>query len=180
MTKLPETVLVPIKDVKPNPENPRVIKSDKFKSLVKSITEFPEMLQLRPIIVNSEMFVLGGNMRLRACQDAGLKQVPIIIADNLSEEQQREFIVKDNVGAGEWDWDALADKWDLQDIAEWGLNIPDVDAKVESEKRVIPDAVKSNIMVTIPIENKTEFLMEVMPIIEKFGGSFLENDSSTY
>ena len=102
-----KTELVKIKEVKANPSNPRVIKNDKFKKLVNSIKEFPEMLELRPIVVNEENIVLGGNMRLKACKEAGLKEVHIIKASNLTEEQQREFIVKDNVGFGEWDWDLL-------------------------------------------------------------------------
>ena len=110
--------IVKIGEVKPNPTNPRVIKDDKFKKLVKSIQEFPQMLQLRPIVVNDEMIVLGGNMRLRACKEARLKEVPIIKASDLTEQQQKEFIIKDNVGFGEWDWDALANEWDENDIAE--------------------------------------------------------------
>jgi DNA modification methylase len=113
---------VKIGDVKTNPNNPRIIKDDKFKKLVKSIKEFPQMLELRPIVVNTEMIVLGGNMRLKACKEAGLKEVPIIMADELTEEQQKEFIVKDNVGFGEWDWDVLANEWDAVQLEEWGLD----------------------------------------------------------
>ena len=94
---------VKISEVKSNPNNPRLIKDEKFAKLVKSIKEFPEMLELRPIVVNSDMVVLGGNMRLKACKEAGLKEVPIIKADDLTDEQQKEFIIKDNVGFGEWD-----------------------------------------------------------------------------
>ena len=113
---------VKISEVKSNPNNPRIIKDDKFKKLVKSIKEFPQMLELRPIVVNTEMIVLGGNMRLKACKEAGLKEVPIIMADELTEEQQKEFIVKDNVGFGEWDWDLLANEWDAVQLEEWGLD----------------------------------------------------------
>jgi len=113
---------VKIGEVKSNPNNPRIIKDDKFKKLVKSIQEFPQMLELRPIVVNAEMIVLGGNMRLKACKEAGLKEVPIIMADELTEEQQKEFIVKDNVGFGEWDWDVLANEWDAVQLEEWGLD----------------------------------------------------------
>jgi DNA modification methylase len=113
---------VKISEVKSNPNNPRIIKDDKFKKLVKSIQEFPQMLELRPIVVNTEMIVLGGNMRLKACKEAGLKEVPIIMADELTEEQQKEFIVKDNVGFGEWDWDVLANEWDAVQLEEWGLD----------------------------------------------------------
>jgi ParB-like chromosome segregation protein Spo0J len=123
-----KTQTVPINEVKSNPNNPRIIKDDKFKKLVASIKELPQMLQLRPIVVNEDMVVLGGNMRLKACKEAGLKEIPIIKATDLSEEQQRAFIIKDNVGFGEWDWDALANEWDAEQLEEWGLDIPNMDA----------------------------------------------------
>jgi len=116
--------IVPITQVVPNTSNPRIIKDDKFKKLVKSIKDFPEMLNLRPIVVDKDMVVLGGNMRLKACQAAGLKEVPIIVADQLTPEQQAEFIIKDNVGFGEWDWDILANEWDETFLQEWGLDLP--------------------------------------------------------
>jgi len=109
--------------IKGNPNNPRIIKNDKFKKLVKSIQEFPEMLKLRPIVVDEDMMVLGGNMRLKASKDAGLKEVWIEIAEGLTEEQKKEFIVKDNVGFGEWEWDMLANEWDSVQLAEWGLDV---------------------------------------------------------
>jgi len=115
---------VRITEVIANPNNPRVIRDDKFKKLVKSINEFPEMLELRPIVVNDDMVVLGGNMRLKACKEAGLKEVHIIKASNLSEAQQAEFIIKDNVGFGEWDWDMLANEYDEKDLKDWGLDLP--------------------------------------------------------
>jgi ParB-like chromosome segregation protein Spo0J len=116
--------LVKISDVKTNPNNPRIIKDDKLAKLVKSIQEFPEMLKLRPIVVNDEMIVLGGNMRLKACKEAGLKEVHIIKVSDFTEAQQREFIIKDNVGFGEWDWDIISNEWDADEVAEWGLDIP--------------------------------------------------------
>ena len=108
---------VKISKVKGNPSNPRVIKNDKFKKLVKSIQEFPQMLKLRPIVVDEDMMVLGGNMRLRASKSAGLKEVWIEIAEGLTEEQKKEFIVKDNVGFGEWEWDILGNEWDSVQLA---------------------------------------------------------------
>jgi hypothetical protein len=114
---------VKISKVKGNPSNPRIIKNDKFKKLVKSIQEFPEMLKLRPIVVDEDMMVLGGNMRLKASKDAGLKEVWIDIAEGLTEEQKKEFIVKDNVGFGEWEWDMLGNEWDSVQLAEWGLDV---------------------------------------------------------
>jgi hypothetical protein len=121
---------VPINTVKANPNNPRIIKDDKFAKLVKSINEFPQMLKLRPIVVNDDMVVLGGNMRLKACKEAGLKEIPIIKASELTEQQQKEFIVKDNVGYGEWDWNDLANNWDSEQLIDWGLDIPGFDAEV--------------------------------------------------
>ena len=115
---------VKTKDIIPNTENPRIIKDDKFKKLVQSIKDFPEMLEIRPIVVNNEMMILGGNMRLKAIQEIGLKEVPIIKAENLTEQQQREFLIKDNVGFGEWDWDALANDWEYKELVDWALDVP--------------------------------------------------------
>ena len=125
---------VKIINVQPNPNNPRTIKGHKFDKLVKSIKEFPEMLDLRPIVVNDDMVVLGGNMRLRACIEAGLSEVPIIRASNLTEEQQKEFIIKDNSSFGEWDWDALANEYDTQDLLEWGMDFPEDWAQLDEEE----------------------------------------------
>jgi hypothetical protein len=115
--------IVKTKDIIANENNPRVIKDDKFRKLVQSIKDFPQMLNLRPIVVNDEMVVLGGNMRLRAVQEVGLKEVPIIKASDLTEEQQKEFIIKDNVGFGEWDWDVLANEWEPELLSAWGLDV---------------------------------------------------------
>lgn len=113
-----------ITEIKPNPNNPRIIKDDKFKKLVKSIKDFPQMLELRPIVIDENNVVLGGNMRLKACIEAGLTDVPVKQAADLTEEQKKEFIVKDNVGYGEWDWDDLANNWDSEILKEWALDIP--------------------------------------------------------
>ncbi len=112
-----------INKLKPNQANPRIIKDKKFKKLIKSIKEFPEMLDLRPIVVAEDMTILGGNMRYKACIDAGLKEVPVTIAKGLTDAQKQEFIVKDNVGFGEWEWDMLANEWDSVQLAEWGLDV---------------------------------------------------------
>lgn len=111
--------------IRPNPNNPRTIKDEKFKKLVKSIQDFPKMLEIRPIVVNSDMIVLGGNMRLKACKEAGLKEVPIVLADDLTEDEQKQFIIKDNVGFGDWDWEQLASQWDTEELQAWGLDVPD-------------------------------------------------------
>jgi hypothetical protein len=122
---------VKISEIKLNPNNPRLIKDDKFKKLVQSIKDFPEMLDIRPIVVNSDMIILGGNMRFKACKEAGLKEVPIIVADNLTEEQQREFLIKDNTSGGEWDFEMLANEWDVEELKEWGLDVPTFDPDVD-------------------------------------------------
>ena len=131
-----------ITEIKSNPNNPRLIKDHKFKQLVKSIQDFPQMLELRPIVIDENNMVLGGNMRLRACLEAGLTDVPVIHANNLSEEKKKEFIVKDNVGFGEWDWDDLANNWDALELTEWGLDIPNFETEVlEAEENdfAVPD-----------------------------------------
>jgi hypothetical protein len=111
-----------INEVKLNPNNPRLIKDDKFKKLVQSIKDFPEMLSIRPIVVNKDMIILGGNMRFRACKEAGITEIPVIVTD-LSEDKQREFLIKDNISGGEWDWDLLANEWDNEELVEWGLDV---------------------------------------------------------
>jgi len=116
---------VKINQIKVNPNNPRFIKDDKFKNLVKSIKEFPEMLSLRPVVVNKDMIILGGNMRFKAAKEAGLKEIPILIANNITEEQEREFLIKDNTSGGDWDWDILANEWDADELNDWGLETPD-------------------------------------------------------
>jgi ParB-like chromosome segregation protein Spo0J len=120
--------LVKISEVKPNPKNPRIIKDGKFNKLVTSIKEFPDMLNKRPLIVftdvDNKYVVLGGNMRLKACKEIGLKEIPIIVADEWTEEQKNEFLIKDNVGFGEWDWDSLANEWDVEKLDDWGLDVP--------------------------------------------------------
>jgi site-specific DNA-methyltransferase (adenine-specific) len=118
------TQKVTIKEVIPNKSNPRIIKDDKFKKLVQSIKDFPQMLEIRPIVVDENNIILGGNMRFKACIEAGLKEVFIIKANDLTEEQKHEFIVKDNVGFGEWDWDVLANEWDTEKLEDWGLDLP--------------------------------------------------------
>lgn len=141
--------MISIGKIKSNPNNPRIIKDDKFAKLVNSIKGFPKMLELRPIVVNDDMIVLGGNMRLKACKEAGLKEVPVIKASDLTEEQQREFIIKDNVGFGEWDWEMIANEWDAEQVTEWGLDIPDfkpVEADAVEDDYEVPDEIKTDIV----------------------------------
>jgi hypothetical protein len=117
-----------ISEVKLNPNNPRLIKDDKFKKLVQSVKDFPEMLNIRPIVVNQDMIILGGNMRYKACKEAGLKEVPVIVTD-LTEEQQKEFLIKDNTSGGEWDWEVLANEWDSEQLEAWGFDLPIFDTE---------------------------------------------------
>ena len=131
--------------IKPNPNNPRIIKDDKFKKLVQSIKDFPQMLELRPIVIDENNIVLGGNMRLKACQELGLKDVPTIFAKDLTEDQKKEFIIKDNVGFGEWNWDELANDWDEELLVEWGLDLPigqQIDELEDGEEILLEQAIQ--------------------------------------
>jgi ParB-like chromosome segregation protein Spo0J len=119
---------VKISQIKPNPKNPRVIKDDKFNKLLQSIKDFPQMLEKRPLVCftdkDKKLVVLGGNMRLKAAQEIGLKELPVMLADDWTEDQKNKFLIKDNVNFGEWDWDELANEWDSDQLTEWGLEIP--------------------------------------------------------
>jgi hypothetical protein len=125
--------IVKISAIKANSKNPRQIKDDKFKKLVQSIRDFPDMLNKRPLIcftdVDKKYVVLGGNMRLKAAQEVGLKEMPIILADDWTQEQKDEFLIKDNVGFGEWNWDELANEWDSELLDNWGLDVPNFDTE---------------------------------------------------
>lgn len=158
---------VPINTVKANPNNPRIIKDDKFAKLVKSISDFPQMLNLRPIVVNDDMVVLGGNMRLKACKEAGLTDIPIIKASELTEQQQKEFIVKDNVGYGEWDWEDLANNWDSEQLTEWGLDIPGFKIEEENEMEDLSDKLKSEFKIEIICKDEAEQEQTYNKLIEQ-------------
>ena len=150
---------VKISEVKNNPNNPRLIKDDKFKKLVASINSFPEMLEKRPIVVDEDLMVLGGNMRLKASAEAGLKEVWIDIAEGWSEEQKAEFIIKDNVGFGVWDWDILANEWNSVQLEEWGMdswqNMDDIET---SDEFSLPDGDKE------PFQQQTYTLADAQAI----------------
>lgn len=138
-----------IKNIKPNPNNPRVIKDEKFKKLVKSIQDFPEMLQKRPLVcftdTDGKYVVLGGNMRLKASIEVGLKELPIILADDWTQEQRAEFLIKDNVGFGEWDWEQLQSEWDTEQLEDWGLDVGgfDLDSDELGTEFSLPDGDKA-------------------------------------
>jgi hypothetical protein len=134
--------LVKLSEVKVNPNNPRLIKDDKFKKLVQSIKDFPEMLNIRPIVVNQDMIILGGNMRYKACKEAGLKEIPIIKTD-LTEDQQREFLIKDNTSGGEWDFEMLANEWNVEQLEEWGLDIPAFDIDNDNEPKDLSSTINN-------------------------------------
>ena len=144
--------------IKGNPHNPRIIKNDKFKKLVKSIKEFPQMLEKRPIVVDEDMMVLGGNMRLKASKDAGLKEVWIDIAEGWTKEQKDEFVVKDNVNFGDWEWDVLANEWDSIQLAEWGLDVweNEDDKKFDTDVNDISDNIGEEFRVEIELKSENE------------------------
>ena len=147
-----------ITDLKANPKNPRIIKDDKFKKLVKSLQEFPEMMEKRPIVcvtdIDGKLFPLGGNMRLKALQELKYKEIPdewVMLADEWTEEKRQEFVIKDNVGFGEWDWDALNTDWDLEQLADWGLDVPEWEDEEETPEAKeddyeIPDTIETDIV----------------------------------
>lgn len=122
---------VNIQKIKPNDENPRFITDAKFKKLIKSIKEFPEMLETRPLVVDEDFVVLGGNMRLKALKSAGVFEVPIHQVKGWTDDQKKEFIIKDNLGYGEWDWDIVANEWDTQKLKDWGMDFPFSDDEIE-------------------------------------------------
>jgi len=154
---------VSISSIKENDANPRFINKHKFQKLVNSVKEFPEMLSLRPIVVDKDNIILGGNMRYKACKEIGLKEVYIIQADDLDEKKAQEFIIKDNVGFGEWDWDILANTFENVELKEWGLDVWQPEEEVsnntdyslntaeEKLNRFLDAKIKN---ITIPFENE--------------------------
>lgn len=139
---------IKISEIKPNPSNPRTISDEKFEPLKKSITDFPDMLKLRPLIIDADNVVLGGNMRLKALLALGYETVPVLRAEGLTEAQKQEFIIKDNVGYGEWNWDTLANEWDTDKLEEWGLDIPAFVGQGEAveDDFEIPETIKTDIV----------------------------------
>jgi hypothetical protein len=147
--------MIKLSDLKKNPNNPRLIKDDKFQKLVKSIENFPKMMELRPIIVNDQNIVLGGNMRLAALKELGYKEIPnewVKKAKDLTPGQQNEFIVKDNVSFGAWDWDTLANEWESDDLADWGL-----DAANWAQNENINDSEEFGTDFSLPSGDKAPF-----------------------
>jgi ParB-like chromosome segregation protein Spo0J len=171
--------IVKISEVKPNPKNPRLIKDGKFQKLVTSIKEFPDMLNKRPLIVftdvDNKYVVLGGNMRLKACKEIGLKEIPIIVADEWTEEQKNEFLIKDNVGFGEWDWDSLANEWDVEKLDDWGLDLPIIMDEPSYEDLIGEEKNKpASMKITFKtVEQLQEAENDIQELIDrKFQGAF--------
>ena len=154
---------IKISKIQANPNNPRLIKDYKFRKLVKSIKEFPEMLKLRPIVVDEKNIILGGNMRYKACIEAGLKEIYVIQADDLSEDQKKEFIIKDNSSFGDWDWDVIANEWDIKDLNEWGVDMPILNEKLEvignesPEIEVTEEILEEHNYIVFTFDNKLDW-----------------------
>jgi hypothetical protein len=160
--------IISIDIIKPNPNNPRKVDKTKFKQLVKSIQEFPDMLHLRPLVVNEDMVVIGGNMRLKACKELGFKEIPVIISA-LDEQKQKEFIIKDNISFGIWDWDLLANEWEVEELVEWGLDLPLDFADEEEDSKPI-DKMTKNITLKYSIEEADRIeaeLYNIAPTLEQ-------------
>jgi hypothetical protein len=164
------TTLTKLSAIKRNPNNPRVLQDEKLEKLVRSIKDFPQMLEIRPIVVNDDMVVLGGNMRLKACKEAGLKEVPVMKASDLTEDQQREFIIKDNVGFGEWDWNLLSTEWDTDELDEWGLKTWDT-SDVDLDDFFEDDTTEKQNTNKIILEYSDDEYPEVLELFAKLEGS---------
>jgi len=191
-------IKVKITDIKTNPNNPRIIRDEKYKKLLKSIEEFPDMLNKRPIVAftdkDGKYVVLGGNMRLKALKELKYKEVPIIVADEWTEEQKHEFLIKDNVGFGEWDWDSLANEWDVEKLEDWGLDIPnwsagldvnnmteeDIDIEEEFDAIGITKDIKRVTFIFDSERQAEEYLTNLELKIDKKGAAWQVNLSTVY
>jgi ParB-like chromosome segregation protein Spo0J len=168
-----------ITEIKPNPKNPRVIKDDKFAKLVESLRSFPEMLEKRPLVcvtdVDGKLFPLGGNMRLKAANELKMKELPVVMADDWTEEQRQEFIIKDNVGFGDWNYDELANDWDAKQLQDWGLDIPGF-MELPSEDELIGEDKNKPPTMKITFESPEQLQsaeIEIMELIDrKYKGAF--------
>lgn len=168
--------MIKLTTIKSNPNNPRVIRDEKFKKLVKSIEEFPKMMALRPMVVNEDMVVLGGNMRLKALKELGYKEVPndwVKSAKDLTEDEIRRFIIADNVGFGEHDWEMLANEWDVEELTDWGLDIPnfnaaDIDYSILDDESIDSqlDDMANGVKKAIQIEFEAEHYEEASELVK--------------
>ena len=154
--------IVPINQLIPNNNNPRFIRTEKFEKLVKSLTDFPEMLKIRPIICNKDNIILAGNMRYKAAIEIGLTEIPVEIID-LTPEREAEFLIKDNLNFGEWDFDILANEWDISLLDEWGLDLP-LPSIEDEESEMIE---KENFDITISCKDELEQNLNYVKLIEQ-------------
>jgi ParB-like chromosome segregation protein Spo0J len=163
--------IVKINQIKPNPKNPRTIKDERFEKLKKSIQDFPDMLNKRPLVcftdTDGKFVVLGGNMRLKAAKDLGLKELPIILADEWTEEQKAEFLIKDNVGFGEWDWNELNTDWDTEQLEGWGLEVPGFEVEADAEIDDLSDKINSLYRIEIVCKDEEEQEKSYNKLIEQ-------------
>lgn len=167
-----------ITDIKPNPKNPRIIKDAKFEKLVNSIKEFPEMLEKRPLVcytdVDKKLVILGGNMRYKAAKELGIKELSVVLADDWTEEQKAQFLIKDNLGYGEWDWDTIANEWDSESLIQWGLDIPNFDTPKDLDYSILDEVdiseqlseLSSNVKKAIQIEFEAEHYEEASELVK--------------
>jgi len=164
-----------ITEIKANPKNPRIIKDDKFAKLVQSIKDFPEMLEKRPLVcftdTDKKLVVLGGNMRLKAAKEVGLKELPILLADDWTEEQKTQFLIKDNVGFGEWNWDELANEWDPTKLEDWGLSIPNFNSNVNLDDFFQENNETKDEKFKITLEYTQEDYDEVTELFKNYTGT---------
>jgi ParB-like chromosome segregation protein Spo0J len=146
--------LLPIDKIKPNPGNPRVIRDHKFLQLKKSLEDFPEMSQARAVVIDENFIILGGNMRWKAAKELGWKEINAIQVFGWTEEQKRQFIIKDNVGFGEWDWQLIAAEW--PEVEEWGLDVPTFEVAEEKEHKDLSDDLKETFEVIISCNDEIQ------------------------
>jgi ParB-like chromosome segregation protein Spo0J len=158
--------------IKNNPDNPRVIKDDKFKKLVQSIIDFPEMADVREVVVNKDHVILGGNMRFKAMVEAGWTEIPVRIVD-WTPEQQREFIIKDNIAGGEWDWDVLANEWDADLLNEWGLEKVDAFTDYDDDDDTAEPTEKNEVIIKIPRDEYELIETEIRVVLQNIKHSIL-------
>jgi len=169
--------IVQISQIKKNPDNPRIIKDDKFKKLVESVKSFPEMLKLRPVVVDSDGMILGGNMRYEACKAAGMKEIPVLYASDLTAEQKKEFIIKDNISGGEWDWETLANDWDTDLLAEWGLELSNMNIEItDNSKEIEVDSFSDKMILKIELseDDYHEAVDRLRGVSENIGAALME------
>lgn len=163
-----------LSEIKPNPNNPRLIKDDQFKKLVKSMIDFPEMTDVRPVVINMDNVILGGNMRYKAAKEAGLKEIPTVQVD-WSEEKQREFIIKDNLSGGEWDFDMLSG-WDELKLGEWGIDFGKKEEIKIQTLEIVP-YIKSHILISYPPELHSK-VNEAIELLLQESGIEIERSSN--